>query len=126
VQISQFDSKQDLIEAVMASAHVPFFLDGRPFFRYRERLCWDGSFPDFFYYENSDFLKRDGKALIVDYSMDEELDWSRGDFLKLRSHEEIMGLMDKGFDYMKRQHEGGLISTRFHTEAHTLQCMDSE
>jgi hypothetical protein len=63
-QVSQFESKQDLIEAVMASAHVPFFLDGRPFLRFRERLCWDGSFPDFVYFDNSNFIKRDGKVCI--------------------------------------------------------------
>lgn len=113
--MNQFDSKVDLIEAVMASAHVPFFLDGRPFLQYRERLCWDGSFPDFFYYENSDFLKRDDKALIVDYSMDDELDWSRGDFLKLRSYDEIIALIDKGYAYMERQHEGGAVATKFDT-----------
>lgn len=66
---------------LLCSAHVPFFLDGRPFLKYRGELCWDGrfispsysnaaddvtqvvlfaflnkgdlcSFPDFFYFEN--------------------------------------------------------------------------
>jgi hypothetical protein len=116
LQVNQFDSKQDLIESVMASAHVPFFLDGRPFLKYREQLCWDGSFPDFFYFRNSDFLERDDSTLIVDYSMDEELEWSRGDFLKLRDYDEIVELMNKGYQYMKRTHESGSVHAKFRIE----------
>eukprot|EP00892_Ulva_mutabilis_P003701 jgi/Ulvmu1/1702/UM116_0015.1 len=119
-EINQFDSKEDLIEAVMASAHVPFFLDGRPFLKYRGELCWDGSFPDFFYFENSELLQRDGRSLIVDYSMDEELEWTRGDFLKLRDYDEILGLIDKGYKYMLRQHEQGLVEIKFDTKQVTL------
>lgn len=29
VFVSEFDSKEDLIEAAMASVHIPYFLDGR-------------------------------------------------------------------------------------------------
>jgi hypothetical protein len=120
LQVAQFDSKDDLIEAVMASAHVPFFLDGRPFLKYREKLCWDGSFPDFFYFENSQLLRRGDKTLIVDYSMDEELEWTRGDFLRLRDYDEIMALIEKGYQYMRREHEAGTVSSRFDTERYAL------
>lgn len=61
-QVNEFDSKADLIEAALASAHVPFALDGKPFLRFRGRLCWDGSFPDFIYFDNSNFIKRDGQV----------------------------------------------------------------
>lgn len=116
VQVSQFDSKEDLIEAVMASAHVPLFLDGRPFMKYREQLCWDGSFPDFFYFENSEYLKRGDKTLVVDYAFDKELNWQRGDFLKLRPYDEILELIAKGYRYMERQHEAGIVAERFLTD----------
>lgn len=38
----------------------------------------------------SELLQRDGSSLVVDYSMDEELEWTRGDFLKLRDYDEIL------------------------------------
>lgn len=35
---------QDTNVSHICSAHVPFFLDGRPFLKYRGELCWDGRF----------------------------------------------------------------------------------
>jgi hypothetical protein len=46
--ISDFQSKKDLINACMASSHVPFFLDFKLTRSCRGRQCVDGSFPDFF------------------------------------------------------------------------------
>jgi hypothetical protein len=112
-QVNRFDSKEDLIEAVMASAHIPFFLDGRPFLQYKERPCWDGSFPDFFFSQNSEFLERDSSTLIVDYTMDPELEWTRGDFIKLRKYTEIQEMMAKGEQYMKLQIDSGVVGARF-------------
>ena len=43
VLIDQFDSKAELIDANMASAHIPFFLDWKPFavYRYENRsISW--------------------------------------------------------------------------------------
>lgn len=116
LQVNRFDSKEDLIESVMASAHVPFFLDGRPFLQYRDEACWDGSFPDFFFSRNSELLERDNSTLIVDYSMDAELEWTKGDFLKLRDYTEIQAMMDKGQQYMKLQIESGVVGSRFNTD----------
>jgi hypothetical protein len=40
---SHFESKQDLIECLMASAHIPLLLNYKPFTTFRGRLCIDGS-----------------------------------------------------------------------------------
>jgi hypothetical protein len=48
VGINDFKDKKDLINACMASAHVPFFLDFKLARNCRGRQCVDGSFPDFF------------------------------------------------------------------------------
>jgi hypothetical protein len=48
VGINDFKDKKDLINACMASAHVPFFLDFKLSRSCRGRQCVDGSFPDFF------------------------------------------------------------------------------
>jgi hypothetical protein len=122
VQVNEFQSKVDLIEAMMASAHVPFALDGRPFLRFRGKRCWDGSFPDFIYANNSHLIKRDGKALVVDYAMDDELGWKRGDFLKLRSYDEIMGLIDKGYSWAERQLEIDSLAHQFDLAACVLDA----
>ena len=42
--VSDFASRAELIDAVLASAHLPFFLDGRLFARFRGFCCLDGSF----------------------------------------------------------------------------------
>jgi hypothetical protein len=60
------------------------------------------------------------QALIVDYAMDEQLEWTRGDFLKLRSHDEICELMDKGYSHMERLHERGLVSEKWDSRSYAL------
>lgn len=40
--VRRFDSKGDLIDALMASQHIPFFLDWKPFARYQGSFCFDG------------------------------------------------------------------------------------
>ncbi|KAG8458343.1 hypothetical protein KFE25_005190 [Diacronema lutheri] len=39
--VCDFASRAALVDAVMASLHVPFFMDGRPFAVHRRRLCLD-------------------------------------------------------------------------------------
>jgi hypothetical protein len=51
----------------MASAHIPFFLDGHWTARYRGQRYIDGSVHDFLAAANSQLLTRDG-AFVVDYS----------------------------------------------------------
>lgn len=49
VGISDFKDKKDLINAAMASAHIPMLLDLKFARLCRGKYCVDGSFPDFFY-----------------------------------------------------------------------------
>jgi hypothetical protein len=39
--IDRFDSKDDLVDAILASQHIPFFLDLKPWGRFRGRRCLD-------------------------------------------------------------------------------------
>jgi predicted acylesterase/phospholipase RssA len=57
LSIQEFESKADLINCVMASAHVPLLLDMQLSRSCRGVACVDGSFPDFFTGENCDFLQ---------------------------------------------------------------------
>ena len=85
VGISDFRDRRDLIDACMASSHVPLALDMRATRECRGRACIDGSFPDFFY-GNCDLLTRGGSAVVFDYFEDKELKrQGRMDMLQLTS-----------------------------------------
>lgn len=67
-------------------------------------------------------MKLSGTVTVCsDYAMDDKLDWVRGDFIKLRTYDEIRVLMDKGYAYAKREYESGTITRRFDTEPYRLQ-----
>lgn len=102
-----YTSRDQLIDATMASAHIPFFLDGRAFCVYGGKKVIDGSFSDFLSKSNSELLLCDGDAFVVDYYDDTELQFGRFDFLKLRDYEEIVGLIEKGYKYAERAHQAG-------------------
>jgi len=57
LSIDDFESKEDLVNCIMASAHVPLLLDARLSRSCRGVACVDGSFPDFFTGENCDYLQ---------------------------------------------------------------------
>ena len=57
LSIDDFEDKVDLINCVMASAHVPLLLDKQLTRECRGVHCVDGSFPDFFAGENCDHLQ---------------------------------------------------------------------
>lgn len=100
--VFDFTSRQDLIDACMASAHVPFFLDGNAYCMYRGQRCIDGSLSDFLTKGNSALLQCDGNAFIMDYYHDTALTFGRWDFLKLRSYKEVMALVQAGTEYAQR------------------------
>lgn len=110
VGISDFRDRRDLIDACMASSHVPLALDMRATRECRGRACIDGSFPDFFY-GNCDLLTRGGSAVVFDYFEDKELKrQGRMDMLQLTSYEQILERIDCGYRYAERLHEGGAFS----------------
>jgi len=41
--VATFETRDDLIECLMASVHIPFLLDYKPFSSFRGKLCIDGS-----------------------------------------------------------------------------------
>jgi len=107
VVVGTFSSKRDLIDCLLASAHVPFFLDFRPAKTVRGKLAVDGSLPDFFTEQNSAAVTAGGQALVFDYYSDERLvRGSRLDMLALREPDAIRHVMRLGYEYAHRLHEG--------------------
>eukprot|EP00891_Asterochloris_glomerata_P007605 jgi/Astpho2/7605/Aster-x0325 len=114
VAVQDFASRQELIDATMASVHVPFFLDGRPAVRFRGKLCIDGSLGDFLTKSNSELLQCKGRrSLMLDYYDDDQLSYSRFDFLKLRSYEDVLRLVKQGEAYAQRLDQAGKLEQIF-------------
>ncbi|GFR41922.1 hypothetical protein Agub_g2714, partial [Astrephomene gubernaculifera] len=108
VGISDFVDKRDLINAAMASSHIPVLLDLKFTRLCRGRYCVDGSFPDFFYNDNSELLKAGGSAVIFDYFNDAKLvRKGRMDMLSLKRYEEVRHIMQLGYEYARGLWEQG-------------------
>ena len=105
--VDNYTSKDDLIDACLASAHIPFFLDGKATCNFRGQQCIDGSLSDFLTKGNSHLLQCEGNAFIVDYYDDTELKYGRFDFMKLRTYEEVMALIEAGKGYAARIDKAG-------------------
>lgn len=62
----------------------------------------DGSLTDFLFWENGKLLVMGGQSFVLDYSQDDELSFQRFDFVKLRSYESVMSLVQQGKAYASR------------------------
>ncbi|GBF93151.1 hypothetical protein Rsub_05882 [Raphidocelis subcapitata] len=103
VAIDEFRDKTDLVDAIMASAHVPLLLDGS-LARWRGGVpLVDGSFPDFFNGENCDHLQCGGDAVVFDYFCDDAIvRQGRFDMLSLKRLSEIRRIVLLGARYAAR------------------------
>eukprot|EP00208_Stichococcus_sp_RCC1054_P007605 CAMPEP_0206138018 /NCGR_PEP_ID=MMETSP1473-20131121/3011_1 /ASSEMBLY_ACC=CAM_ASM_001109 /TAXON_ID=1461547 /ORGANISM="Stichococcus sp, Strain RCC1054" /LENGTH=361 /DNA_ID=CAMNT_0053531321 /DNA_START=477 /DNA_END=1562 /DNA_ORIENTATION=+ len=113
--LHSFTSREDLLDAVLASAHIPFLLNWAPVARMRGEWLLDGSLQDFIQWKNSDLLTCDGKAFVVDYSQDEKLKTERLDFLGLKDEAGARHLMALGHAYAARNADR--IHRHFHPVA---------
>ena len=113
--VTNFQSKEDLIDAIMASCHVPVFLDGRPFTEYKGEQVLDGSF---WYFVTKDRYtglplptkKTSGDIYWVDYCDDEDFLHSvSGNFLELTSPDGMFDMIESGYNFMKREHYNGKL-----------------
>ena len=113
--VSNFESKEDLIDAILASCHVPVFLDGRPYTQYRGENVIDGSF---WYFVTKDRITdlplpqevRTDDIFWVDYVDDEDfMATVSGNFLELANPDGIYDMVDSGYNFMKREHYFGRL-----------------
>lgn len=113
--VTNFTSKADVIEAVMASCHVPVFLDGRPTTEYRGESCIDGSFW-YFVTKNRESglpLPAGNPADIywVDYTDDEDfMNSIEGtNFLSIVTEQGVREMVQAGYNHLKREHFYGRL-----------------
>lgn len=102
--VDDFTTKRDLIDAVLASAHIPLFLDGRWTARFRGMRCVDGSLS-----LRRDSAKRrvvlpnNAQVVRLDPSADQRMLHKyrrREDFLRLASPEGVREMMAWGEQYV--------------------------
>lgn len=105
--LENFESKQDLIDANMASVHIPFFLDGNPTRSYRGRAYIDGSLWDFVMSGNSKLITCEGQACVIDYFDDDQLGRNRLDFIKLANLEQVQAFVQSGYAFAERTDAAG-------------------
>ncbi|KIY96879.1 hypothetical protein MNEG_11083 [Monoraphidium neglectum] len=114
--ITDFRDKEDLINCVMASAHVPMLLDKQLTRGCRGAQYVDGSFPDFFTGENCDHLQCGGDAIVFDYFEDSRIiRQGRMDMLSLKRYSELKRIVLLGARYAARLEAEGAFD-RFHLE----------
>jgi hypothetical protein len=107
--VTGFEGKADLIEAIMASCHVPMFLDGKPFASYKGEAVLDGSF--WYFVTKNRFTGLPfpeniptEEVLWVDYGDDEEfMNSINGNFLGLITPEAMYEMIEAGYNHMKRE-----------------------
>lgn len=119
--VSDFHSKEDVIEAVMASIHVPVFLDGKPWTRYRDEIVLDGSF---WWFITRDFNQK--TCPLPAHISREDLyvvDWREDMPHREKLKKEILGgpafralkpnfvyeMVEAGYLYMRNQHNQGKL-----------------
>mmetsp|Transcript_6044 Transcript_6044/g.6183 ORF Transcript_6044/g.6183 Transcript_6044/m.6183 type:complete len:275 (-) Transcript_6044:380-1204(-) len=115
-----FESREDLIDACMASVHIPLFMDGKLTATYREEPYVDGSFWSYAARRVFDepvppamhaqgLLSTDipmDEVLVVDYTRDLIFrNQVKGSFVTLLSPDGVRSMMDSGYQYMKSFHE---------------------
>eukprot|EP01031_Cornospumella_fuschlensis_P030008 gene30008-36243_t len=113
--VSNFSDKADLVDAVMASVHIPVFMDGRLWSNYQGKKYIDGSFWSFVLRRKSTLpralrhVKKD-KVLHVDFHRDRKFVASlkSSNMVKLIKPDGLYEMMDFGYEYM-RNHMGNRV-----------------
>lgn len=79
--VSRFKDKAEVLECCMASVHIPFFMDTRPWTRFQGRRCIDGSILAPRHTPGSAEIQ--GQVIVLDHSLDEVVQRQKWDFLSL-------------------------------------------
>eukprot|EP00210_Caulerpa_lentillifera_P005925 g5664.t1 len=128
--ITRFDSRRSLIDANLASCHIPFVLDGKMSTTFKGMECFDGSFHDFLTGKNSALLTCNGSYLNFDYFHDKRLNNKRLDFIGLKKPSERMNMIYLGYDYTEalsktKVFENALLKRRNHSRPSPYQILQS-
>eukprot|EP01039_Chlorochromonas_danica_P001659 gene1659-1812_t len=112
---SNFADKAELVDAVMASVHIPIFMDGKIWSTFKGKKYIDGSFWSFVTRRKIPVPKhlRHVPVLDIDY-LDDTVFLSSlksRNFVKLIKPDGLFEMMDYGYQYMEQQDRTGRLSS---------------
>ena len=117
--VTEFENKHQLKRALMASVHIPFFLNGKLYTKFEGRRYMDGSLYSFVTNSNRirplpyelDHTLNDKDIYYVDYNNDKDFLQRNADlnFVSMVSPEGLYSMMDYGYAYAKAEHERGAL-----------------
>lgn len=121
--LHNFETKSDLIDACMASVHIPFFMDKRPYAKWRQQRFIDGSFWPFVSGGRvHGKIKQLPPGVASEFQV-LEFDWQRDqqlvklqqevNFLSLITPQGLKQLVAAGYNYAGREIAAGRIPKRF-------------
>eukprot|EP00889_Picochlorum_renovo_P007739 jgi/Picre1/34769/NNA_002235.t1 len=83
-----------------------------PRMQLRDEQYIDGSVWDFFSGSNSGLLTLDGQSCIIDYFLDDQLEFNRLDFIKILTFDTVLDLVKSGYSYAERTDARGLYAEK--------------
>ena len=111
--VDEFKSNVDLVEACMASCHLPFFLNGYPLKRWRGSLCIDGSlFARSEVVAQQDVLDEGDNAVLVNPYADPWVLERKRSFLRLTTLDGLFEMVERGREFTLEESETGVSGHR--------------
>jgi predicted acylesterase/phospholipase RssA len=107
--LSNLQNKQELIDACMASAHLPFFMDGKFSTQFNGQSYIDGSIWSYF---TDDIVlpPTTSNVYAVDFRRDSEFRNYCPAPGKLISKETALDMMNSGYKFMSKEHHSGRLT----------------
>lgn len=109
VYLSSFQTKAELIEACMASIHIPFFMDGKVYSKYQDKRYIDGSFWSFVRKKDlidDHDIQLPSPIYNIDWRLDKQFEEKFStNFVDLITPDGLYEMMNCGYNYMKTEYD---------------------
>ena len=121
--LNQFESKEDLINALMASIHIPIFMNGKMTTSYKDKKYIDGSFWSMVANVKGPWpvesLDKKKDVFHIDYNHDKEFLDSIEDkkITQVITPDMVFEMMRRGYAYMEKQAMAGLLPSAQHADS---------
>lgn len=115
--LSKFINKADLVEAIMASIHIPIFMNGKLWTSYQGKMYIDGSFWSLLAnikgpWPDGQYIDKHVDVLNVDYKLDSEFRSSQKlSIVTMIKPDDMYDMMRSGYNFMEKQDKSGLLCT---------------
>lgn len=104
--VSNLHNKQEVIDACMASSHLPFFMDGNLSIKYKNQNYIDGSICCYFR-QNIPLPPTVTSIYKVDFCRDHKFQCYCLAPGKLITKQQAFDMMEYGYNFMKLEHKNG-------------------